>query len=469
MWRVEADPRLRSTMTVVYLLDCAPDWDRLVAAHDWASRLIPRVRQRVVEPPLGLGTPTWVADDEFDLGFHVRRVRLPEPGTMRQLLDLVQGDAMASFDRSRPPWRASLVEGLEDGRTAYVLKLHHSITDGQGGTQLLGLLHSRHARALARQAPARDRRRRSTPRRSSVPPSRRPAACGSAPGGALAGPPPGLAGSASRLASAPVEGGDGAARFGAPCSASSPRRRRSRPRCSRSAAGPGASTRSTCLAPPTSKRPARRRRLAQRRLHRRPCWAAFAATTSTSAVRSRSCRWRCRSACARGPSDGRQPLRRARVSPRRSASRTRRAHPPRPRVRADRARRAGARRVRAARPGPQPPADGRWSRAATAPRPPSSTSRRATSRAALRRLHRGRAHRADAPVRAAPGLRRDGHAALLRRHVLHRPEHRPGRGHRARRVRATACRRGWTRCSRSARPDGNGRAASAGRRRLSTL
>ena len=137
------DPRLRSTMTVVYLLDSAPDWDRLVAAHEWASRLIPRIRQRVVEPPLGLGAPTWVADDEFDLGFHVRRLRLPQPGTLRQLLDLVQGDAMASFDRSRPPWRASLVEGLEDGRTAYVLKLHHSMTDGQGGTQLVGLLHSR--------------------------------------------------------------------------------------------------------------------------------------------------------------------------------------------------------------------------------------------------------------------------------------------------------------------------------------
>ena len=143
MWRVEADPRLRSTMTVVYLLDRAPDWDRLVAAHEWASRLIPRVRQRVVEPTLGLGMPTWVTDDQFDLAFHVRRVRLPEPGTVRQLLDLVAGDAMASFDRSRPPWRASIVEGLDDGRTAYVLKLHHSITDGQGGTQLVGLLHSR--------------------------------------------------------------------------------------------------------------------------------------------------------------------------------------------------------------------------------------------------------------------------------------------------------------------------------------
>jgi diacylglycerol O-acyltransferase / wax synthase len=143
MWRVEADPRLRSTMTAVYLLDCAPDWDRFVAAHEWASRIIPRVRKKVVEPPLGLGMPAWVTDDEFDLSFHLRRVQLPAPGTLRQLLDLVAGDAMAAFDRSRPPWRVSLVEGLEGGKTAYVLKLHHSMTDGQGGTQLVGLLHSR--------------------------------------------------------------------------------------------------------------------------------------------------------------------------------------------------------------------------------------------------------------------------------------------------------------------------------------
>jgi WS/DGAT/MGAT family acyltransferase len=101
----------------------------------------------VVEPPLGLGMPAWVADGDFDLRFHVRRVRLPAPGTTRQLLDLVQSDAMAPFDRSRPPWRASLVEGLEGDRAAYVLKLHHSITDGQGGTQLVGLLHSRKRKA----------------------------------------------------------------------------------------------------------------------------------------------------------------------------------------------------------------------------------------------------------------------------------------------------------------------------------
>ena len=50
---------------------------------------------------------------------------------------------MTPFDRARSPWEAVLVEGLEGGRAAYFLKLHHSLTDGQGGVQMLSLLHSR--------------------------------------------------------------------------------------------------------------------------------------------------------------------------------------------------------------------------------------------------------------------------------------------------------------------------------------
>jgi WS/DGAT/MGAT family acyltransferase len=48
---------------------------------------------------------------------------------------------MAPFDRSRPLWEAIVVEGLEDGRAVYLLKLHHSITDGQGTVQMLEILH----------------------------------------------------------------------------------------------------------------------------------------------------------------------------------------------------------------------------------------------------------------------------------------------------------------------------------------
>lgn len=146
MWRAEsADRRLRVTVSLLELLDPAPDWDRLLAAHEWASRMVPRMRQRVVEPALALGTPVWVTAGDFDLSRHVHRAWLPAPGTLRQLLDVVQDFAAAPLDRDRPLWEALLVEGLADGRAGYVAKSHHSVTDGLGAVQLMMRLHSRTA------------------------------------------------------------------------------------------------------------------------------------------------------------------------------------------------------------------------------------------------------------------------------------------------------------------------------------
>ena len=78
MWRVEADPRMRSTVVIVETLDREPDWDRFVAATDWASRVVPRFRERIVTPFLGAGTPHWALDHDFDLHYHLRHLRLPE-------------------------------------------------------------------------------------------------------------------------------------------------------------------------------------------------------------------------------------------------------------------------------------------------------------------------------------------------------------------------------------------------------
>jgi WS/DGAT/MGAT family acyltransferase len=137
MWRAEVDPRLRSTTTSVLVLDRTPDWERLLAGHRWAMKAVPRFRQRVIEPALGVGNPVWVEDPDFNLDYHLRRVRLPEPGSERQLLDLAQNLAMTPFDKARSPWEATVIEGLEGGRAAYVLKLHHATSDGLGIIQLL--------------------------------------------------------------------------------------------------------------------------------------------------------------------------------------------------------------------------------------------------------------------------------------------------------------------------------------------
>ena len=77
----------------------------------------------------------------------------PPAARMRHLLDVVQEFAAAPFDRDRPLWEALLVEGLADGRAGYVVKSHHSVTDGLGAVQLMARLHSRTPRA--RPAPAR--------------------------------------------------------------------------------------------------------------------------------------------------------------------------------------------------------------------------------------------------------------------------------------------------------------------------
>lgn len=143
MWRSEVNPQLRSTITSFAVLDRVPEWSRFVDACEWATRMAPRFRQKVVEPSLGLGTPRWVTDPDFDLHYHLRRIRPAGGATWREALLNAEQLAMTPFDRARPPWEVLLMEGLPDGRAALVTKLHHSTTDGLGATQLFGSLYSR--------------------------------------------------------------------------------------------------------------------------------------------------------------------------------------------------------------------------------------------------------------------------------------------------------------------------------------
>ncbi|MFW0793734.1 wax ester/triacylglycerol synthase domain-containing protein [Gordonia sp. CPCC 205515] len=143
MWRGGFDRRLRSTISVLEIYDCAPDWDRLMAAHEWASRMAPRFQQRVIDSPFGTGTPSWAIDPDFDLHYHVRRIRLGGDGSMRELLATCEQIAMTALDPERPPWEGTLIEGLPDGKAAYFLKSHHALTDGMAAIMVLAQLHSR--------------------------------------------------------------------------------------------------------------------------------------------------------------------------------------------------------------------------------------------------------------------------------------------------------------------------------------
>ena len=106
------------------------DYDRLVALVSARIAYVPRYRQRVRAVPGRLANPVWVDDENFDVGYHVRRSALPRPGSDEQLDELVGRVQARPLDRSRPLWELYLVEGLSGGRFAIVTKTHQALVDG---------------------------------------------------------------------------------------------------------------------------------------------------------------------------------------------------------------------------------------------------------------------------------------------------------------------------------------------------
>jgi WS/DGAT/MGAT family acyltransferase len=136
LWNVDKDPYLSSNFGSVTLLDRSPDLAKFRRRMLVAVSRIPRLHQRVV-PALGrLAPPEWRDDPAFDIDRHLRHVALPTPGSTRQLLDLAALFVQDPLDRTRPLWEFVIIDGLTDGRAALVQKMHHTITDGEGGIRL---------------------------------------------------------------------------------------------------------------------------------------------------------------------------------------------------------------------------------------------------------------------------------------------------------------------------------------------
>lgn len=94
--------------------------------------------QRLLHPDL-LASPlqAWVADEGFDIEYHVRRSALPSPGDERELGILVSRLHGTPLDFHRPPWEAHFIEGLDKKRIAIYFKVHHALIDGYTGMRML--------------------------------------------------------------------------------------------------------------------------------------------------------------------------------------------------------------------------------------------------------------------------------------------------------------------------------------------
>ncbi len=136
MWQLEKDPWFDPSGASVAICDRPLNMNDFKRRLRWMIVNTPRLREIVVSPIGKLTTPEWHFDEEFDLSYHVRRIALPGGGSQRELLDLCAVLYQDPFDRSRPLWRITVIEGLESGNAAILIKMHHTIADGIGSLKM---------------------------------------------------------------------------------------------------------------------------------------------------------------------------------------------------------------------------------------------------------------------------------------------------------------------------------------------
>src|SRR5258706_10549863 len=102
--------------------------------------LVPVLRRKLLNVPLGLDQPYWIDDADFDIEYHVRELALPSPGSDAQLCEQIARLHARPLDRRRPLWEIYLITGLAKRRAAVYTKIHHSAIDGASGAELLTVL-----------------------------------------------------------------------------------------------------------------------------------------------------------------------------------------------------------------------------------------------------------------------------------------------------------------------------------------
>jgi diacylglycerol O-acyltransferase len=101
---------------------------------------VPRFRQLLHRPRLGLGWPLWVDGPAFDLASHIRVHPLAAPGSEAQLLQACQEIARRRLDPARPLWELWLLPGLPQRRVGVYFRLHHAFADGAAALAAFGAL-----------------------------------------------------------------------------------------------------------------------------------------------------------------------------------------------------------------------------------------------------------------------------------------------------------------------------------------
>jgi WS/DGAT/MGAT family acyltransferase len=142
LWETAALPMHTSSIQLFEAGDLANepggiDFERIKRATEFTLHRMPRYRQKLSWVPGGRQA-VWVDDSRFNIDYHLRHISLPRPGNDAQLKRLASHIMEVPLDRSRPLWETWVIEGLEGGRFATIMKTHHCMIDGSSGMDLMG-------------------------------------------------------------------------------------------------------------------------------------------------------------------------------------------------------------------------------------------------------------------------------------------------------------------------------------------
>ncbi len=112
------------------------DFNRLCVTIESRLASFPRFQKKIVMPKTGVGVPTWVNDEHFDLRSHLQRVALPAPGDKTELQLMIGNLAITPLDPNKPLWQVHLIENYGKGCILF-FRIHHCITDGIAGIHVL--------------------------------------------------------------------------------------------------------------------------------------------------------------------------------------------------------------------------------------------------------------------------------------------------------------------------------------------
>jgi acyltransferase, WS/DGAT/MGAT len=97
-------------------------------------------RHQLLPTPLGLSPSSWVDLPDADLASRIRRVDVPKPGGAREVAAVAAELFSVPLDRKELLWEIWVLEGLQGGHAALLVKVHHALMDGLRATRLFEVL-----------------------------------------------------------------------------------------------------------------------------------------------------------------------------------------------------------------------------------------------------------------------------------------------------------------------------------------